>query len=111
MLQVPDHFHHNSSRTSRRRLPGALKIVAILAVAVLGVLALASKAISDVAQGTIANTVSLAPSSAKAGPAYLYPNPSLTPGALLTTDASTICAPGYASRSGSLHRDEGTGVR
>jgi hypothetical protein len=42
-------------------------------------------------------TVSLAPSSTKAGPAYLYPNPSLTPGAVLTTDASTICAPGYAS--------------
>jgi hypothetical protein len=42
-------------------------------------------------------TVSLAPSSTKAGPAYLYPNPSLTPGAVLTTDASTICTPGYAS--------------
>src|SRR5208337_2924967 len=73
--------------------------------------ALASKATStDVAQGTIPSlaqaapaktpstqTVSLAPSSTKAGPAYLYPNPSLTPGAVLTTDASTICAPGYAS--------------
>src|SRR5208337_988893 len=42
-------------------------------------------------------TVSSAPSSAKAGPAYVYPNPSLTPGAVLTTDASTICTPGYAS--------------
>ena len=39
----------------------------------------------------------LAPSSTKAGPAYVYPNPSLTPGAVLTTDASTICTPGYAS--------------
>jgi hypothetical protein len=47
MLQVPDHFHHSSSRTSRKRLHGALKIVAILAVAVLGALALASKAIPD----------------------------------------------------------------
>ncbi|HXW21758.1 MAG TPA: hypothetical protein VEK14_02520 [Rhodomicrobium sp.] len=47
MLQVPDHFRHNSSRGSRKRLPGALKIVAILAVAVLGALALASKAIPD----------------------------------------------------------------
>jgi hypothetical protein len=27
----------------------------------------------------------------------VYPNPTLTPGAILTTDASTICAPGYAS--------------
>ena len=70
--------------------------------------ALASKATSaDVAQGHIAQaaaaktpstqTVSLAPSSTKAGPAYVYPNPSLTPGAVLTTDASTICTPGYAS--------------
>ena len=42
-------------------------------------------------------TVALAPSSTKAGPAYEYPNPSLTPGAVLTTDASTICTPGYAS--------------
>ncbi len=41
--------------------------------------------------------MSLAPSSTKAGPAYLYPNPTLTPGAVLTTDASTICTPGYAS--------------
>ena len=39
----------------------------------------------------------LAASSTKAGPAYVYPNPTLTPGAILTTDASTICAPGYAS--------------
>ncbi len=37
------------------------------------------------------------PSSAKAGAARLYPNPSLTPGAVLTTDAATICAKGYAS--------------
>ena len=73
--------------------------------------ALASKATStDVVQGTIPSlaqavpaktpstqTVSSAPSSTKAGPAYVYPNPSLTPGAVLTTDASTICTPGYAS--------------
>jgi hypothetical protein len=65
--------------------------------------ALASEAISaEVAQGTIAGTsgpqtVSLAPSSMKAGPAYLYPNPTLTPGAVTTTDASTICTAGYAS--------------
>ena len=78
--------------------------------------ALASTAtLGDVAQGTIPSpadeaiaqaaaantpstqTVSLAPSSTKAGPAYVYPDPSLTPGAVLTTDASTICAPGYAS--------------
>src|SRR6516225_7885033 len=61
--------------------------------------ALASKAISaDVAQGTIAKTPSiqtvvLAPSSTKVGPAYLYPNPSLTSGAVLTADATTICTP------------------
>jgi hypothetical protein len=42
-------------------------------------------------------TVSLAPSSTEAGPAYVYPNPSLTPGAVLTTDASAICTSGYAS--------------
>jgi hypothetical protein len=65
--------------------------------------ALASPATSaDGTQGTIANTpsiqtVSLAPSSTKAGPAYVYPNPALTPGAALATDASTICTPGYAS--------------
>jgi hypothetical protein len=27
----------------------------------------------------------------------VYPNPTFTPGAVLTTDASTICSPGYAS--------------
>jgi hypothetical protein len=72
--------------------------------------ALALKGISaDVAQGipplaqaagattSSIQTVSLAPSSTKAGPAYLYPNLSLTPGAALTTDATTICTPGYAS--------------
>ena len=65
--------------------------------------ALASKATSaDVAQGSIAQTPStqtvlLAASSTKAGPAYVYPNPTLTPGAVLTTDASLICTPGYAS--------------
>ena len=73
--------------------------------------ALASTATSaDVAQGDIPplaqaaaaitpsiQTVSLAPSSAKVGPAYVYPNPSLTPGAVFTTDASTICTPRYAS--------------
>ena len=42
-------------------------------------------------------TASLAASSTKAGPAYVYPNSSLTPGAVLTTDASTICVPGYAA--------------
>ena len=73
--------------------------------------ALASTATSaDVAQGNTPplpqaaaaktpsiQTVSLAPSRTKAGPAYMYPNPSLTTGAVLTTDASTICAPGYSS--------------
>jgi hypothetical protein len=73
--------------------------------------ALAPKGISaDGAQGNIPppaqaaaaitpsiQTVSLASSSTKAGPAYAYPNPLVTPGAVLTTDASTICAPGYAS--------------
>ena len=54
------------------------------------------------AQAAAANTastqtVSLSPSSTKAGPAYVYPNPALTQGAVLTTDASTICTPGYAS--------------
>jgi hypothetical protein len=57
---------------------------------------------AGVAQGSAESTPSTqtvlsAASSTKAGPAYLYPNPSLTPGAVLTTDASTICAPGYAS--------------
>jgi hypothetical protein len=64
--------------------------------------ALASTAPAHVAQGNIATTpstqtVALAPSSTKAGSAYVNPDPSLTPGAVLTTDASTICTPGYAS--------------
>ena len=55
-----------------------------------------------IAQAALAKTPStptvwLAASSTKAGPAYLYPNLTLTPGAVLTTDASTICVPGYAS--------------
>ena len=60
--------------------------------------ALASKATSaDVAKTPSMQSVSRAPSSTKAGPTYLYPNSTLTPGAVLTTDASAICAPGYAS--------------
>jgi len=63
---------------------------------------IASPVDEAIAQAALANipstqTVSLTPSSTKAGPAYLYPNPTLTPGAILTTDASTICTPGYAS--------------
>ena len=63
---------------------------------------LGQSATDAVAQARPANTpstqtVSLAPSSTEAGPAYVYPNPSLTPGAVLTTDASTLCTPGYAS--------------
>jgi len=63
---------------------------------------IASPADEAIAQAALAKTpstqtVSLTPSSTKAGPAYLYPNPTLTPGAILTTDASTICTPGYAS--------------
>ena len=63
---------------------------------------IASSADEAIAQSALAKTpstqtVSLTPSSTKAGPAYVYPNPTLTPGAVLTTDASTICTPGYAS--------------
>ena len=63
---------------------------------------IASPADEVIAQAAFAKTpstqtVSLAPSSTKAGPAYLYPNATLTPGAVLTTDASTICRAGYAS--------------
>ena len=63
---------------------------------------IASPADEAIAQAALAKTqntqtASLAPSGTKAGPAYVYPNPSLTPGAVLTTDATTICTPGYAS--------------
>ena len=63
---------------------------------------IASPADEAIAQAALAKTpriqtVSLAASSTKAGPGSLYPNPALTPGAVLTTDASTICTPGYAS--------------
>ena len=63
---------------------------------------IASSADEAIAQAALAETpstqtVSLTPSGAKAGPAYLYPNPTFTPGAVLTTDASAICTPGYAS--------------
>jgi len=63
---------------------------------------IASPADEAIAQAAVAKTpstqtVSLTPSSTKAGPAYLYPNPTLTPGAILTTNASAICTPGYAS--------------
>jgi hypothetical protein len=63
---------------------------------------IASPADEAIAQAALAKTpntqtVPLTPPSTKAGPAYVYPNPSLTPGAVLTTDATTICTPGYAS--------------
>jgi hypothetical protein len=56
---------------------------------------IASSADEAIAQAALSKTpgtqmVSLAPSSTKAGPAYLYPNPSLTPGAELTTDAAPV---------------------
>ena len=47
---------------------------------------------STTAQKTVA-----AQTSGKAGPARLYPDPKLTPGAILTTDASKLCTPGYSS--------------
>jgi len=64
---------------------------------------IASPADEAIAQAALAKTPNtqtapLTPPSTKAGAAYLYPNPSLTPGAVLTTDTSTICTPGYASR-------------
>src|SRR5271165_5150830 len=73
---------------------------------------IASPADEAIAQAALAKTpstqtVSLAPSATKAGPAYLYPNPTLTPGAVLTTDASTICTPGYAASV----RDVSTGTK
>src|SRR5271166_2993485 len=63
---------------------------------------LASPADEAIAEAALAKTpstqtASLAASSTEAGPAYVYPNSSLTPGAVLTTDASTICVPGYAA--------------
>jgi hypothetical protein len=63
---------------------------------------IASAADEATAQAALAKTpntqtVPLTPPSTKAGPAFLYPNLSLTPGAVLTTDATTICTPGYAS--------------
>ena len=63
---------------------------------------IASPADEVIAQAALAKTpdtqtAPLTPPSTKAGAAYLYPNLSLTPGAVLTTDATTICTPGYAS--------------
>ena len=45
---------------------------------------------------TVQKTVT-APVTGKAGIASLYPNPKLTPGAILTADASKLCMPGYSS--------------
>lgn len=45
---------------------------------------------------TVQQTVAT-PTSGQAGPARLYPDPKLTPGAILTTDASKLCTPGYSS--------------
>ena len=63
---------------------------------------IASPADEAIAQAALAKapsiqTVAFAPASTKAGPAYVYPNPTLTPGAVLTTDASAICTAGYAA--------------
>ena len=56
---------------------------------------IASSADEAIAQSALAKTpntptVPLTPPSTKAGPTYVYPNSSLTPGAVLTTDATTI---------------------
>lgn len=45
---------------------------------------------------TSAQAVPSAGKPAKAGPAAIYPDPALTPGDVLTTDASVVCTPGYA---------------
>jgi hypothetical protein len=50
---------------------------------------------ADVAQSTVAKTpspqtVSLAPSRAKAGPAYVYPNPTFTAGAGLSNGVEPV---------------------
>ena len=89
-LTLPQSMRDNATAVAQQAISEAHAALASLAISV------------DGAQGNIATTpstqtVSLAPSSTKAGPAYLYPNQSLTPGAVLTTDASTTCAPGYAS--------------
>ena len=77
---------------------------------------IASSADEAIAQAALAKTPStqtvlLAPSSTKAGPAYFYPNSSLTPGAELTTDAVNDLYAGIRfERSQRLQRDEETGV-
>lgn len=56
-----------------------------------------------IAQAAITKTsatvqqIVVAPTNGKAGPDRLYPDPKLTPGAILTTDASKLCTLGYSS--------------
>jgi hypothetical protein len=52
------------------------------------------------AQAALAKAPSVSaspPSGTKAGTSRLYPSPSLTPGAVLSTEASKICVSGYSS--------------
>lgn len=55
------------------------------------------EAVAQAAVAKAPGTIPVPSSGTKAGPAILYPNPTLTPGSVLSTDAATICASGYAS--------------
>jgi hypothetical protein len=72
----------------KRYSKSSLTFVAIMAIATM---------VYNSHHTPITNTVSNQGStSTKAGPLNLYPDPKLTPGDVLTTDASKVCVKGYS---------------
>jgi hypothetical protein len=74
----------------------SILFVAIIVLAFLFLLQ-AKKYIPDPANNSSPTDTTAATSTTKAGPASLYPDPKITPGAVLTTDAARVCVSGYSS--------------
>jgi hypothetical protein len=65
----------------------SLPLIAILAIA---------GAIYNSHKTPVSNVITTVATSTKEGPSNLYPDPKLTPGDVLTTDASKVCVKGYS---------------
>lgn len=71
-----------------------ITITIISLVLILGIYYINHKSVTNntnVNKTTASSTVSI-----KSGPSNLYPDPTLTPGDVLTTDATKVCASGYS---------------
>ena len=88
------------------RSPAALRLVAV-ALACLAAALIATPSIHRTMLPPAATSAGAAVKSPSASPAAIIPDPTLTPGAIRTTDAGEICASGTrALRHWSRERDD-----